>query len=191
MSSVRRAVAADIHRVCRTATLAFVHDPLMRWFYPDDDDYVALAPSAFEYLARRSVAQDCTFTTDDTVAIGIFFPPGRPHIEVEDPPGQRPTNLDLLARFEALGATLAEQTPPEPHWYLNVLATHPDWQRQGLGAAIIAPTGEVCRRDGLALYLETESIENVAYYTHLGFRVRSEWDLPLDGPHLWGMIREP
>jgi hypothetical protein len=44
---------------------------------------------------------------------------------------------------------------------------------------------------GLALYLETETLDNVDYYTHLGFRVRTEWDVPLDGPHLWGMIREP
>ena len=34
--------------------------------------------------------------------------------------------------------------------------------------------------------------ESVSFYTEkLGFTVRSEWDVPLDGPHLWGMIREP
>jgi hypothetical protein len=67
----------------------------------------------------------------------------------------------------------------------------PDWQRQGLGAAIIAPTAELCRQTGIPLYLETESVENVGYYSHVGFRVRSEWDVPLDGPHMWGMIRDP
>ena len=91
----------------------------------------------------------------------------------------------------ALSASMAEHNPPEPHWYLNLLATHPDWQRQGLGAMLIAPIGEVCRHDGLPLYLETETVANVAYYSHLGFRVDSEWDVPLDGPHLWGMRRDP
>jgi GNAT superfamily N-acetyltransferase len=191
MTAVRRASAADIRNVCNTATIAFAADPLLRWFFPDDEQYWAAAPSTFEYLALRSVPQQCTFTTDDCVAVGIFFPPGRPEIDVAPSPNAVPPSAELVARFQALGAIIEVHTPPEPHWYLNVLATHPDWQRQGLGAAIIAPIGEVCRREGLALYLETESIENVAYYSHLGFRVRSEWDVPLDGPHLWGMIREP
>ena len=38
-----------------------------------------------------------------------------------------------LARFDALRGVMVANTPPEPHWYLNLLATHPDWQRQGLG----------------------------------------------------------
>jgi GNAT superfamily N-acetyltransferase len=192
MSSVRRAVATDLRQLCRTATLAFADDPLMRWFFPDDEDSAANAPAAFAYLAVRSITLDTTFTTDDCAAIGIYFPPGRPDVEpaIEPLPRANQPGPDLLARFGAIGAALAEHTPAEPHWYLNVLATHPDWQRQGLGAAINAPIGEACRRDGVALYLETESTENVAYYSHLGFRVRSEWDLPLDGPHMWGMIRD-
>ncbi len=42
--------------------------------------------------------------------------------------------------------------------------------------------------EGLPCYLETETIENVAYYRHHGFEVRSEWDVPT-GPHMWGMLR--
>jgi GNAT superfamily N-acetyltransferase len=115
-------------------------------------------------------------------------------VEVDDDspiPGVRPPSDDLLAKFAAIGEVMQQHTPTDEHWYLNVLATHPDWQRHGLGASIIAPVAEICRRDGLPLYLETESTANVAYYSHLGFRVRSEWDVPLDGPHMWGMIRQP
>ncbi|MCU1504936.1 MAG: putative acetyltransferase [Ilumatobacteraceae bacterium] len=171
--------------------MAFADDPLLRWFYPERDEYFHQGPSAFQFIARRSVAHHSAFTTDDGVAVAMFLPPGRPEVEVEPPPDAVPPSGELMARFGVLGVVMAEHTPPEPHWYLNVLATHPDWQRQGLGAAVIGPIGEVCRRDGLAMYLETQTIANVAYYTHLGFRVRSEWDVPLDGPHLWGMIREP
>jgi ribosomal protein S18 acetylase RimI-like enzyme len=171
--------------------MAFADDPLMRWFYPDLEEYHAQCPSAFQYIARRSVALESTFTTDDAVAVAMFFPPGRPEVQVEPPPDAVPPSNQLRARFGVLRVVMAEQTPQEPHWYLNVLATHPDWQRQGLGAAVIEPIGEVCRHDGLPMYLETQTVANVAYYSHLGFEVRSEWDVPLDGPHLWGMIRNP
>jgi GNAT superfamily N-acetyltransferase len=192
MTTIRRATPDDLGRVCRTAQLAFRDDPLMRWLYPDDDEYASQSPGAWHYLARRSIALSCTYTTDDAVAVGIYFPPGRPEVEVDDAPvpGVAPPSADLRARFAVLGATMHAQTPPEPHWYLNVLATHPDWQRQGLGGAIIAPVAEECRRVGLALYLETQTAANVAYYAHLGFRVRSEFDVPLDGPHMWGMTLE-
>ena len=42
---------------------------------------------------------------------------------------------------------------------------------------------------GLPCYLETETAANVGYYRHHGFEVRTEWDVPPDGPHMWGMLR--
>lgn len=193
MTSVRLATSDDIHRICRTARMAFADDPLFRWLYPDLDDYHAQSPGPWYFVGRRSLTLDCLYTTDDSVAIGMFFPPGRPDVEVDAPPvpGVEPPGPELLGKFAALGEAMHEHTPPEDHWYLNVLATHPDWQRQGLGAAIIEAVASTCRRDGLPLYLETQTTANVAYYGHLGFRVRSEWDIPLDGPHMWGMLLEP
>jgi predicted N-acetyltransferase YhbS len=70
-----------------------------------------------------------------------------------------------------------------------MLATHPDWQRQGLGAALMGVVFEIAAEMGLPCYLETETVGNVAYYRHHGFEVRTEWDLPLNGPHMWGMLR--
>ncbi|HEY4331790.1 MAG TPA: GNAT family N-acetyltransferase [Ilumatobacteraceae bacterium] len=191
MSSVRKATSADLPRLCKTANLAFANDPVMRWMYPDDGEYFADGGIIMRPLFRRWLVHETTFSTDDCVSLGAFVPPGRPEVTVE-PEGPPPSfSPELLAKFAAIGACMNEHTPAEPHWYLNMLATHPDWQRQGLGASVMAPTLEVCARDGVALYLETETIENVAYYSHLGFEVRSEWDLPLDGPHMWGMIIHP
>ena len=193
MSSVRLATAADLDRICRTTRMAFADDPVFRWLYPGDEEYHAQSPGAWYHVGRRSLAAGCTYTTDDAVAVGMYFPPGRPQVDVDDAPipGVISPAPALLAKFAALGEVMHEQTPADEHWYLNVLATHPDWQRQGLGSMIIAPVAEVCRRDGLPLYLETQTTANVAYYSHLGFRVRSEWDVPLDGPHMWGMLLEP
>ena len=94
-----------------------------------------------------------------------------------------------MARFAAIEQVMAANTPAEPHWYLNFLATHPDWQRQGLGAGLIEQVGDVCRSARPAALPRDRDDRNVAYYRHLGFIVRSEWDVPLDGPHMWGMFR--
>jgi GNAT superfamily N-acetyltransferase len=191
VSTVRLAVDADVNRMARTALLAFADDPLMRWFHPDLEAYLANSPSAWRFLSRRAIALGTAYTTDDGVALAIFAAPGRPKVELPPEPDSVAPSDELLAKYAALSSVMTAHTPAEPHWYLNVLATHPDWQRQGLGAAVMAPIGEVCRQEGRPMYLETPTAVNVAYYSHLGFRVRSEWDVPLDGPHLWGMIREP
>ena len=192
MSGVRVATADDLGRIARTATRAFADDPLFRWFFPDAESYEAAAPNMFGYLAGKSISFECTYVTPDAAAVGIYLPPGRPEPEPSAEPQEAPAPPpELMDRFAAIGEAMAANTPPELHWYLNVLATHPDWQRQGLGTAIIAPVAERCDTEGLPLYLETQTASNVAYYGHLGFTVRSEWDLPFDGPHMWGMVREP
>lgn len=191
MSVVRLAAASDLVRMCRTAVHAFVDDPVMRWFWPTDEEYFAGEGVTMHGFMRRWLAHGATYTTDDCVAVAAFVPPGRPAVDVEPEPTALPASDELLGKFVAIGTMINQHTPAEPHWYLNLLATHPHWQRQGLGALVMSPITEACDRDGLPLYLETETVGNVAYYSHLGFVVRSEWDVPLDGPHMWGMIRPP
>jgi GNAT superfamily N-acetyltransferase len=184
--TVRLATTADLARVARTATMAFADDPVMRWFYPDPD-YFELSPSDVEWMGHRWLGTDSLWCTDDAVAMAGWIPPGRPDVEM--PPVEREHPPWRLERFAAIRQLMAAHTPVEPHWYLNMLATHPDWQRQGLGASLLQPAFDIADDMGVPCYLETETIENVAYYRHHGFEVRTEWDVPLDGPHMWGMLR--
>jgi ribosomal protein S18 acetylase RimI-like enzyme len=190
--TIRRAESSDVQRVARTASLAFAEDPVMRWLFPDDDEYEALHQSVFGGIARRWMATDSLWCTDDCVAAAGWVPPGRPEVEMPDDAPQIEHPEWRLERFKALGALMDANTPAEPHWYLNLLATHPDWQRQGLGAELMGVVFEIADEAGLPCYLETERVELVAYYRHHGFDVRSEWDVrssESDGPHMWGMLR--
>jgi ribosomal protein S18 acetylase RimI-like enzyme len=187
MSTIRPATPDDVPQLAGTATRAFADDPVMRWFFPDDGDYERLQPEVVGYMARRWLATSTCWCTDDGVALAGWVPPGRPSVEVARPVVEHPEWR--LERFGAIRAALDDNTPTEPHWYLNMLATHPDWQRRGLGSALMGVVFEAADRDGLPCYLETETPANVAYYRHHGFEVRSEWDLALGGPHMWGMLR--
>ncbi|MCU1400641.1 MAG: putative acetyltransferase [Acidimicrobiales bacterium] len=191
MSTVRKATVADTSRLCRTSMHAFAEDPVMRWLFPTDDEYFAGDGDIMRPLFARWLAFDWTFTTDDCVAVAAFVPPDPPELDIAPDPDAPPIPADRMERFAAIGPLMAAHTPPQPHWYLNLIGTHPHWQRQGLGASLMAPIFEICDRGGIDLYLETETVENVAYYSHFGYVVRSEWDVPLDGPHMWGMLRAP
>ena len=178
MSAVRAATIDDLPRLCRTTMHAFADDPVMRWLYPADDDYYAGDGQVLRYVFRRWLAHGSTFTTDDCVSVAAFVPPGRPPVDVQVEPDMPAFADDLVDKFMAISACLAAYTPAEPHWYLNSLATHPHWQRQGLGALVISPVVQRCDQDGLPLYpkvpvqLERLAAEMFARHTELTARRR-------------------
>lgn len=186
---IRRADRDDMRRLCVTGMRAFHEDPVMRWLFPTDEEFFAPGGEVFRVPMTGWLDHEEVWCTDDVTAFAAWIPPGRPEPTTEpDPPMEMPPP-DQLERFAALRENLAANTPEEDHWYLQLLATHPDWQRQGIGAALMAAMFERADEAGLPCYLETETPENVAYYRHHGFEVRTEWDVPLDGPHMWGMFR--
>lgn len=214
---IRPATGADIARLSLTAVRAFADDPVWRWLFPDPVDYETAGRAVLASLGRRWLDTDSLWCTDDGVAMAGWIPPGRPEpppraeptANLDPDPKPEPDAGSAagsgnvtepstgrtehppwrLERFAALTQAMDDNTPPEPHWYLNLLATHPDWQRQGLGRDLMAVVFARADEHGLACYLETETTENVAYYRHHGFEVRTEWDVPVDGPHMWGMLR--
>jgi GNAT superfamily N-acetyltransferase len=192
--AIRKALPTDLTRMCVAAWRAFVDDPVMRFLFPDDDEYMAENGRVMRFPMRRWMHWDEVWTTADCVAVACWVPPSPGEIAIvrEDADGPFPNEPDRLERFRAIGEAIAAQTPPEPHWYLNLIGTHPDWQRQGVGSALIRHQFERADADGLPCYLETETVENVAYYRHLGFEVTGEWavDHPA-GPRMWGMRRDP
>ena len=62
---------------------------------------------------------------------------------------------NLFDAFELM----AEQHPHEPHRYLFLLATSPEWQGCGPGSARLRPTLDMYDRDAMPAYLEA-STEN-------------------------------
>lgn len=169
--------------VCATFARSFWDDPVMRWLFPDDETF--RDGTVMRDFFRRLIAHEHSLVTPDVVAFSLWIPPGRPEVEIESTATEPPS--DLLAKFIALRGALEANTPTDEHWYLQMVGTHPDWQRRGIGATLIYEGISWARRDGLGVYLETETPENVAYYRHLGFEVRTEWDVPEAGPHMWGM----
>ena len=87
--------------------------------------------------------------------------------------------------------TVEKLLPEQPHWYLQSIGTDPDFQRRGLASALLTPVLERCDAERMPAYLETLKARNVAIYERFGFRVTGEIDLPLGGPHVWLMWRDP
>lgn len=204
---IRPATRADLTQLCVTAVRAFAEDPVMRWLHPDDDEFFSPGGEVLRSVMERWIEHNEVWCTDDVAALAVWIQPGRPG-GFEDDLDAPPPPADLLERFSIIGPLMAEHTPAEEHWYLQLLATHPDWQRNGMGAALMTSMFERADAEGRACHLETETLVNVAYYRRHGFEIHSEFDIPTGthehrfssfgadpatevGPHMWGMLRPP
>ena len=79
----------------------------------------------------------------------------------------------------------------EPHWYLMALGVDPDHQGEGHGSTLVRAGIEKADRDGKAVYVETETEENLGFYQRLGFEVLEEMVITEIGIPFSLLIRHP
>lgn len=194
MTSARLAEPADVPAMARSQMRAFADDPLISWMLPEDD-FERRATVLFDALLRAGLTNGHTYTTDDAVCSAIWAPPGRwaytddqlallgePFV---DAAGDRA--IRALGVLEEISSAHLE----EPHWYLGLLGTHPDWQRRGCASVVLAPILARCDAEQLPAYLETQKESNVPFYRRHGFEVTRTLQLTNGAPKLWLMRREP
>ncbi len=76
-----------------------------------------------------------------------------------------------------------------PYYYLAVLGVARDYQGRGVGGKLLAALSQRADAEGRALYLETQTSRNVAWYEGFGFRVQKKLGSG-DFMQIWEMARE-
>ena len=164
--SVRPATPADRDQVVATVVAAFVADPAFRYFFLDDQTYAAEAGAFAGYLFDKRIRPGGVWVVQDGAAVSMWNPP-----RTLPDPAQPPLDVPAatLARIDAFDGVVHTAMPTDPHWYLGVLATHPDHAGQRWGRAVMRPGLERAAADGLPAYLETVTASNVVLYERSGW----------------------
>lgn len=191
--TVRDATADDLALVAGICAAGFESDPLMTWVFdapaaPIDGLRVAFTGLAQSYLAEHSVLH----VVDDGCVTLWRMPSYSPPADRGADESESPFPTEVNERFRILSELMDAAHPHDrPHWYLNVIATLPERQGQGLGAQALRPVLERCDAEGAPAYLESSNPRNMTLYRRHGFEERADTiDLP-DGPSLYPMWREP
>lgn len=93
-----------------------------------------------------------------------------------------PRTFELLEHFRAYH-------PQDPHYYLQFIGVHPDYQGTGIGSALLRAVLDRCDLEGVAAYLEADERSKLLYLKH-GFEATGELRLP-EGPSFWPIWRAP
>lgn len=193
-NQVRRVSADDVEILSRVLARSFDDDPLMTWMFPVAVARSVRLPRLFVALMETALPLGEVFTTESLQGAAIWNPPGT------FPLGWR-TNARMgwtmarLLRRHFLGRApglmyFDTHHPREPHWYLQMLGTDPDYQGQGIGSSLLAQVLERCDRTGERVYLEASKEKNIPFYARHGFAVSEEMHVPR-GPTIWAMWRDP
>lgn len=192
--AARRASAADIDAVTSIVTLAFAHDPLWAHAMARPDGGTAHHGEFWRLFAEGALRFPWTWLTSGGEAASVWIPPG----DTEMTPDQEQrladlaTNrlgpaagdyLELLSRFDAA------HPRAEPHYYLSLLATHPDHRGKGIGMRLLAHDLEQIDAEHLAAYLESSNPANNQRYASVGFEPHGEFCYPGGSPVVTTMWR--
>jgi ribosomal protein S18 acetylase RimI-like enzyme len=185
----RKATREGAATVTETLALSFFDDPVVSWIVPDDSRRRELSPPLFAAIVESYLSHDEVYDLPAGVSAAVWAPPGAEEDEQLPDRFAEITAENVERAFEVLGL-MDEVHPSEPHYYLFLLGTRPDWQGQGIGSALMRPVLETCDCELVPAYLEATSERNRALYLRHGFEVTGEIRVP-DGPTMWCMWRSP
>jgi len=194
MADVRSATTNDAPKLAATLASAFKNDPVFTWLTPESHREARLRRFFAQQLAI-TMKHGGVLTTDDYSGAAIWLPPDKWKVAVGDlirsmPAMVRSFGSRLPRVLGGLGVIEKNHPHETPHWYLEFLGTHSDFQRKGIGSTVVGVMLERCDAEGIPAYLEASSPENVPFYRRHGFEVTQDLQLK-NGPMVWGMWREP
>lgn len=194
--NARVATTADLPEVVETITVAFYDDPVWAWAFPDPERRLEQHRVFWRFVVEAALGYGWVWLTDASASASLWIPPGRPELRPEDEERLEPLLVELLGggagrvleTFERFDAAHPREAP---HYYLSLLATHPDHSGRGIGMGLLADNLARIDAEGAPAYLESSNPANDHRYERLGFVRCGEFELSEDGPSVTQMWRDP
>jgi GNAT superfamily N-acetyltransferase len=193
----RVATEADLPAIGEVLARAFENDPLWGWAFESEtrERKLASLETVFGFFAGAALDFGWVRVTEGVEAIALWIPPGSPEMTPADEAGLPGVIADACepqpaARvMEMLDAFERNHPHEPPHFYLSLLATHPDHAGKRHAVGLVADNlAEMDAADPpAAAFLESSNPRNVPRYERLGFHPAHEVDLVagLTGTQMW------
>jgi GNAT superfamily N-acetyltransferase len=176
---LRTATASDLDRLTTTLTAALETAPLWSWAFPDPKDMAVW----WRLLLSSALRFPWVWVSGDYAAVSSWIPPGESELTEEAEERIEPLLTELIgprapAVVELVNRFEAAHPSERPHYYLNLLGTHPEQRGRGLGMALLAENLERTDAEGFPAYLESSNPANNVRFERLGFRRVGEFTTP-------------
>jgi ribosomal protein S18 acetylase RimI-like enzyme len=174
VSDLAVAPVGESDRAGALATLvsAFTGDPVMRWLYPQLQQYLTDFRLLLEAFGGKAFDEGTAWGLGELSAVALWIPPGTEPdaddvVDVFTDTVAPAQHEDLFAVLDQMDAS----HPKDLHWYLPWFGVDAALQGRGLGSELMVSCLEVVDADRLPAYLETPNPRNIPFYERHGFEV--------------------
>ena len=197
-----RVQKGDINQASKVLADAFQHDPLWNKIFKGESHLEKKFPAFFESPIRHCLKYGEVYAPSENLEGILAWVPGK----YADMTIWRMMRSGAMGAGMRMGWNVAKQMgtvfkpiaedrrkhmAENPYLYLLVIGVATELQGKGFGRKLIGAAIEKSEREGIQLYLETETEENVKMYEHFGFRLLEKITLPIVDLPMWEMVREP
>ncbi|MCB8979900.1 MAG: GNAT family N-acetyltransferase [Ardenticatenaceae bacterium] len=190
----------QIEGAAQVLALAMQDDPLFAYLLPDQKERLSRLLPFFTAHVRFGHLFGAVYTTaGDSLGTAVWQAPGeeitpeRATVSGMNQIGKilGPDSLQRLGKtFDHLGEVHHSHLAAK-HWYLMAIGVRPDFQRRGIGGALLRPILDQAAADRLPCYLDTSLPENLVFYRKQGFTTLVESVLPGTNLHFWTLEKRP
>lgn len=197
MTLVRRAKPGELVAVRQVLVRAFDEDRPMNWILQRGEAKAAAFDTFFKVAVEKLTWPfEGVWCDEELKGAALWAPPGKWRLrwyqQVRDLPSWgRAIGWSRLASMGKATGRLTAAHPHAPHYYLLALGVDAPHRGKGVAQALVAPVLAQCDAEQMPAYLEASHRGLVPFYERLGFVVRGEVQLGVDGPVMVPMWREP
>ena len=191
----------DIPKVGAVLADAFQHDPVWKKVFEGESNIDQKFCAFFETPIRYCLKYGEVYTISENIEGIAAWVPG----DLADMTIWRLIRSGAIRSGIKMGAKLAkkmktvfkqlqkdrkENMREKLFIYLTIIGVASKFQGQGFGGKLLRALIEKSERVGFALYLETETEDNVKMYERFGFKLVKQITLPGINLPMWEMVRE-
>ncbi|MFT4874686.1 GNAT family N-acetyltransferase [Congregibacter sp.] len=169
--SVVNVAESERSRIFASLASAFCADPLMRWLFPDAENFLSAATGDFyDAFGGGAIGEGSAFRTEKFEAAALWYPPGtgpdEDRLVIAMATSVRP---EIHEECMGLMEQMSHYHPDDAYWYLAVLGTDQAYQGRGHGAQLMKHVLAKIDTFGLPAYLESSNPLNMSLYKRHGF----------------------
>jgi len=192
----------DIVRASKVLSDAFQHDPVWNKICEGESHLGKRFRAVFEAPVRYCLKYGEVYASSEDLEGVIGWLPGR-YADMNAWGMIRSGGMGSAIRmglnvgkkmgsiFKPLAEDRREHMAGCVYLYVLVVGVATELQGNGFGRQLIDAAIEKSNREGLQLYLDTATKENVKMYEHFGFKLLKRITLPVVDLPMWEMVREP
>lgn len=192
---VRVQTAGQARTAAEAIARGFQDNEVWAWLIPGDRTRARVEKRCYRWMIRQIfMRRHSAWMTEAGTGASLWFPPGTKDLSLREQLAEAlpflPEGLPSVGKTTRLSELVKANWPEEPHWYLSVLSVEPASQGAGHGSVLIAPGLERADIEGVGVWLETQTEDNLSFYGRFGFELATRVEVTPEVP-LWMMWRPP